>query len=451
MQHFHKVMMQSNPMLDLKTLTSGQAFADQFGLQNGQRITLCVGQLCKELTFIINNREVSAQVLEIHPKIFHATGMPENFVCGIICEENRIRLGPFIGVMADRSTDPNRPYRDQSLFISQLINEANEIGAVCFAFSAGDIDFKNRIIKGCTFHKKGWLQKSYPFPDVIYVRYKGHSLKKNDIRNRLIKAGCKFINPALMGKWQSYKILSRQESFRRYLPDTRLFDFQGLDKMMAKYSGVYLKPVAGSQGKDIIKVKKLKNSQYTCQYRKNERIIRKTFGTASNLHLTIKKMIGRQAYIMQEQINLIKISGGPADIRVLVQKNEKGSWMVTGKAGRIGSNGSITSNISSGGKACKVNELLAGHFPDMQDQQRIDQEINSLSLEAAETIDKHFESLGELGIDIGLDQDGRLWFIEANLKPARKVFNLIGAVQTRLLSVQRPLQYARWLAGFEKQ
>jgi hypothetical protein len=53
-----------------------------------------------------------------------------------------------------------------------------------------------------------------------------------------------------------------------------------------------------------------------------------------------------------------------------------------------------------------------------------------------------------MGVDIGIDKGGQVWFIEANLRPARQVFTLIGEKKTRLLSVKRPMLYCRYLAGF---
>jgi hypothetical protein len=38
--------------------------------------------------------------------------------------------------------------------------------------------------------------------------------------------------------------------------------------------------------------------------------------------------------------------------------------------------------------------------------------------------------------------------IEANLKPARSIFNLLEDYETRILSVRRPIEYAFFMAGF---
>jgi hypothetical protein len=161
--------------------------------------------------------------------------------------------------------------------------------------------------------------------------------------------------------------------------------------------------------------------------------------------------MGRRRYIVQQRIHLLRVNGNITDVRILVQKDENGLWTVTGKACRVGRLGSITSNISGGGCGHRVPHVLARHFSDPQVRTRIIQEIDYLALEAARVLENDISSIGELGIDIGIDTHGKLWFIEANLKPARKVFILIGAKSTRRASVMKPMQYSRYLAGFRPE
>ena len=450
MQQFLKVKITGNNQTDQKHLEAGSEIADQLGLHNDQVISFCVGQSCIQLN--VKRKKIIAQQFNLNPNLLKMVGILEEREYGIMRKANQIHIGPVIGIMADNSGDSQRPFRDQSFFISQLIKQGREIGAICFAFSANDINFTAGKIQGLSYNNKTWKPNNYPFPDVIYARYKGHSFRKNDIRNKLLKAGCKFINPALLGKWKSYKILSENAALQAYLPDTRMIkSFKDVEEMLKKYRVVYMKPVAGSQGENIIRVSQARNSNlYKYQYQQNKRSIKGTAHSINELQLNLKKVMGRQSYIVQQQIKLLRIQGGLVDMRVMVQKNESGHWAVTGKVCRIGKSGSITSNISSGGSACEVNELLALRFTDPQHVARISAEIDYLALQAALGIEKHYTPIGELGIDIGLDQDARLWFIEANLKPARKVFSLIGASATRLLSVQRPLLYARYLAGYQE-
>nr|MBO2476611.1 hypothetical protein [Bacillota bacterium] len=58
-------------------------------------------------------------------------------------------------------------------------------------------------------------------------------------------------------------------------------------------------------------------------------------------------------------------------------------------------------------------------------------------------------TVGELGLDLGIDRLGRIWLIEVNSKPFLQMTREAGSPHILGLSVQRPLRFARYLAGFE--
>jgi glutathione synthase/RimK-type ligase-like ATP-grasp enzyme len=225
-------------------------------------------------------------------------------------------------------------------------------------------------------------------------------------------------------------------------------NFQMVESMLKQHQTVYVKPVFGSQGRRIIRISRTGGHSFTYQYQIKDRLVKKTVYQLAELERKLKPLMGKLTYIIQQEIKLLKNQGSVVDMRVMVQKNERGKWGVSGKAFRIGKTGGITSNLSNGGKACEIQGILAQHFHDPLEVERIVREVDFLALAAAQSIEKYRFPIGELGIDIGVDQDGRIWFIEANLKPARKVFSLIGDQETRLLTVQRPILFARYLAGF---
>jgi hypothetical protein len=205
-------------------------------------------------------------------------------------------------------------------------------------------------------------------------------------------------------------------------------------------------------GRNIIRVLKRKNSNiYEYQYQVNSQTRLGTSNGLNRLRQGLGRFIGKRGYIVQRRINLLRVNGGIVDVRILVQKDHTGLWSITGQACRIGRRGSITSNISSGGSASKVQTVVAKSFTDPMQRERILTEINYLALEAAHVLEANTSCMGELGIDIGIDQNGKIWFIEANLRPARKVFTLINEPATRFKSLQKPLLYAHYLAGFRQE
>ncbi|MGZ4135856.1 MAG: YheC/YheD family protein, partial [Tumebacillaceae bacterium] len=54
--------------------------------------------------------------------------------------------------------------------------------------------------------------------------------------------------------------------------------------------------------------------------------------------------------------------------------------------------------------------------------------------------------IGELGLDLGLDESGRIWVIEVNAKPWKKPNIAEGEWKNlALLAFQRPVQFATYL------
>jgi hypothetical protein len=355
--------------------------------------------------------------------------------------------------MLDSGIDKNRPYAGQSSFISQLITLGTAIGQICFAFSSNNVNFIRKNIYGYTYGKGGWKRGIFPIPDVVYPREAGNSKAKLLMRKKMQSLGCKFINPPLIGKWESHKILSEHHTLSRFIPNTCLAtNFNQVERMLKKHGAVYLKPIAGSKGRNIIRViMREKSNLYDYQYQKNSQSCIGTSKGINSLRNRLMKYMGNRTYIVQRRIDLLRIDGSIADVRIIVQKDHTGQWSITGQACRIGRKGSITSNISSGGRASKVETVVAQSFADPLQRERILKDINYLALEAAHVLEAKTSSMGELGIDIGIDQEGVVWFIEANLRPARRVFTLINEPATRFKSIQKPLLYARYLAGFSQE
>ena len=95
--------------------------------------------------------------------------------------------------------------------------------------------------------------------------------------------------------------------------------------------------------------------------------------------------------------------------------------------------------------------VLQARFHSEEKVNEIIETIRTVALEAARTLENSIGPVGEMGVDIGVDRDGHIWFIEANLKPGRQVFSLLRQTRTRMMTIYKPLLYARYLAGFQEK
>lgn len=356
------------------------------------------------------------------------------------------RSSAVVGIMTEIRGQGERLFGPQDQFLRELLQAGDELGQLCYVFVPEDIDFATRQIQGRRWLNGRWVRRAYTFPDVIYPRDFGFSPAKRRLRQRLTEQGCKFTSPMIIGKWRSWQLLSAYPRLRRYLPETRLWDGEEeLRRMLSEYATLYIKPVDGSQGRNIMRVHKRGDRAYEVRYNRGDGSRRLLCGSVTALYAQLKRIMRARPYIMQEEIRLLRLQGGIVDVRVLAQKDGTARWRITGKACRVGQSGSITSNISGGGRAHAVAEVLDVFFPEAKCA-AIMKELDELALAVVEHLERHMETVGEMGIDIGVDVSGRLWFIEANLRPARYVFVQLGDKQTRLLAVRRPMEFAQYLA-----
>lgn len=449
MQNYYRPVLEATHV-DNGVLRLSSRHAEALNLSNHTTTYLHAGQSRLQIIISISDSDKNTNIFYLSSAVLKKLRLHSGRSYGVSVQPDGIHLGPIVGIMAQSYKESDKPFGMQSFFIKQLITAAREIGEVAYGFCPSSVNWDNKTIAGYTWAQNRWVRGIFSLPDVVYPRESGYSPYNRQVRKRLEAQGCKFLNPSLIGKWQTYQILSEHPLLKNYLPDTLLLrDFRSVERMLSQYHAVYMKPVAGSKGRNIIKVnRKSGSSGYRYQYQLNNQMYDGSASSMVGLRSSLQRVMGNQTYIVQKQINLLRSEGSILDVRVMTQKDHTGVFTITGKACRIGRPGSITSNISSGGHGQKLEFILNHHFTELEQRERIVNEIDSVALEAARALDEKLGKIGELGIDIGIDSEGRIWFIEANLRPARQVFLLIGETGVRKDSILKPLLYCRYLAGF---
>jgi glutathione synthase/RimK-type ligase-like ATP-grasp enzyme len=159
--------------------------------------------------------------------------------------------------------------------------------------------------------------------------------------------------------------------------------------------------------------------------------------------------VSLSGYLVQPEINLIRLNGRICDVRVLVQRDADGEWHITGIGVRAGQAGSVVSNLHGGGKALRLEGVLQKTLgADSAKIERIKTEVEEIALRVGRVLAHATKCLGELGVDIGIDTQGRVWIIEANSRTGRATFRRAGMRDAAQLADRRPLLFAQYLAGF---
>lgn len=357
------------------------------------------------------------------------------------------RQGVLLGIGARRFVGG---FGEQSSYLRGLIMMASRMGMRAFVFEPGSIDFENRTIRGWAYGKRGWFRKQYPWPDVIYDRVWGISSAQKDRYDadlaRLWTQGrVPSFNPRFEGKLELHQIMAESLDLIPHLPRTLALDEDNVELLGREFPTLFVKPVHGRQGKRISLCVKTKDG-----WRIKRRL--KDGSTRLSLARTPAQLVthcaGRSSpntFLVQQGLDLVRVAGGTVDIRVIAQRDKSGTWSVTGIGARVGAKGGFVSNLHAGGRAYSLKQLCQHRSIRMSSRQLASQ-ISRLVLTTVNHLTNHLPFLGEVGLDIGLDTDGRLWILEVNRQPGRALFARARLYKSWRLSRVRIIQFASYLA-----
>ncbi|MFE3577541.1 YheC/YheD family protein [Lysinibacillus sp. NPDC059133] len=318
-------------------------------------------------------------------------------------------------------------------------------GAQFFYFTPKSVDFDKRSIRGKVYENGDWHEKMMPFPDVIYNAGSPEKLSvSKDIIEKL-KKEIPFTTHSIGNKWNVMKRLKEAKEFDKYLiPSEVVENVDLLHKFMAFYKKVVFKPIDGRKGKGIYFISKVGRTNF--EVKKDRET---TFCTQSQLDELIRGQLSTGTFIVQPYIQSKTKSGQIYDFRLHVQKNGEGEWVITTVYPRIAPNGSIIPNINNGGYTNYLDPFLEQEFKEeAYDVRRM---LEHFSLTLAQHLDEiqmaqFGEVIDEIGIDVGLDEQRKIWMYEVNWRPGCPP-----AFYLELDVVINTIRYAMYLAKNQKQ
>ncbi|NEW06803.1 YheC/YheD family protein [Paenibacillus sp. SYP-B3998] len=220
-----------------------------------------------------------------------------------------------------------------------------------------------------------------------------------------------------IGKMIKHKELLQRPALRKYLPETHWISPARTLRMIRSYSSIFIKPNKGSGGTGIIRAKRIRNVyEVGCGQR------RKMVGPASLYRAIQSFQKPSQRYLVQRGLQLGRYKGSIFDVRIYMQK-PKSRWVISGMAARVAAPNRFVTNYHKGGHGESLDKVLLHLFGN--ERRKVNDrlsKISDLSYSIATTINEH-HSIRELGIDLGIEKSGRIWFIEANSKPGHMLFS----------------------------
>ncbi|HYF94711.1 MAG TPA: YheC/YheD family protein [Symbiobacteriaceae bacterium] len=351
-----------------------------------------------------------------------------------------------LGLLMQRWSAPERPFGNLTPFARTVSRLAEEEGVSVLVIDPDDVDLRRGRVKGLRLRPGGgWVPAGGTLPDVVWNRYFRHD--REGLLQGLQRKGVMPINEIGLNKWEAYRLLQTDPILQEHLPETCLLrNGEELKEMTDRYPVVYLKPVAGSVGRGIIRATARPTGLTRLEY-VSTRTGLPTVAEASPKQLGRWATVRKGSYIVQRGLDLAVFYGRSADIRVLMQKDGDGCWQLTGMGARVAAAGRFTSNLHTGGSGVPLGLLSEAVFPtDPDRREKLGPELKALAFRTAGLVESTLGAMGELGLDFGVDRKGNIWYIEQNAQPGRTLFQLLGREDLSELAHRRPIQYARHLA-----
>jgi len=438
----------------------GLKAAQQWNLSAGQQVEIKAG-MCKSKVRVNVSQDINDEHLAVSNSVLNTLNLPNQLSITIYYNSTSrcLCLGPIVGLYAIRQKNKIHPYGEINSLLQELQLAGIQKGSLVYVFSPQSITLGNPTLYGYyyDFTKKHWYGRKFPIPDVVYDRILSRTLqKKSEVkatRRFLLEVpSVHYFNQGYLDKWSVHKSLVTNPVIKNYLPETHLCKgMLDVIYMLAKYRQIYIKPASGSHGLGICWVTKA-NPGYFGHYI-NWHGEESAF-KASNirqLSAILSRFIGRRKYLVQQGLHLAYKNEKPADIRVLMQKNSEGLWKFTTFVARLAADGSRVSNFEHGGSLVSVYKLLKNSTNSKKTNYKAQKTtlINFSKSVCKQLEDSMQIDFAELGLDMAVDVNGRLWLIEVNSRPARDLTTEGQRVpQSARLSVRRIIDYAAWLSGF---
>lgn len=370
-------------------------------------------------------------------------------------ERNAIRFGPFVAVYCNYNGNSKKPFASITDLLKDMAFISKEMRIPFYVISMGGLREMTKTAVCWVYDEAEdkWLRDEYPWPDfcirkTISIPQKWRWTAKAE--SQWIKRECALLYRPLGSKFNVYQLLSKDPAILPHLPKTgKLHSLENVLTMLEQFPVLYIKPSRGTQGKSVYRFsRQILPGVVRIEFRQGEFTRAATVNLADKAAWFRKHFLSRQEFLVQQGICLLADrQGRPADFRWLLQKDGSGIWKITARVARLGQKGSVTTNVSTGADVLDAADFLAQAGFSPHKIASMIRATDNLAFLIVRRLEQHVGPMGELGIDFGLDREGCIWLIEVNPNPGRKMLKLLDP-KVRALSLQRPLEYARYTVGF---
>ncbi|UOQ46790.1 YheC/YheD family protein [Gracilibacillus caseinilyticus] len=300
-----------------------------------------------------------------------------------------------LGVLVHRAP---QQLNNERLF-QEMARIGHTLGFETILFSYQQVASTSNSLTGFVW-KNQWKAMHTEIPPVIYNRIPNRKLEAHvmvkHVKQYLTTTSIIF-NPDFFHKWQVYETLISDDRVNYLLPDTTFHpSIETLEQKLEQHP-VYVQAYQENASQPVY-LEKITETEFFVS-RKNEQT------TFSDLTKLCKQYFrdGLPRYVVQDAVDLQHHQQNPAYLRAYVQRDR--TWQLT----------------LLYGKDTLTNTLIPVHH---LINKNMTQKIKKMAITIAKVLEHKFNGeIGELGFDIGLDNEQRLWLLEVHAKPTWYVFD----------------------------
>ncbi|MCL6487967.1 MAG: YheC/YheD family protein [Alicyclobacillus mali] len=288
-----------------------------------------------------------------------------------------------------------------------------------------------------------WEPASLRFPDVIYENVYVHLAVKGysaALRAQARRRGVPLFNPMLPGKWQMVGFLRRAQ-LHHLVPETEMLTTaDALWRALERWRIVYVKPSGGYGGVNVHRLELLADGHVRMRADRRGGRVRAWERVVDRRRLAdfVQSLRGR--YLVQRGLRLFRVNGRRVDFRVVLHRDHQGEWQLIGIVPKMAAPDGVVTNIIAGGERWTLEKLESAAKREGKEVPVGDLVRAAKSI--AEALSRRYETVGLVGFDMAVEEDGHVWMIEMNPKPARSLLDR--SMLEKLAACQAG--FAHWLA-----
>lgn len=291
-----------------------------------------------------------------------------------------------------------------------------------------------------------FAHRTVVFDSLYLAELKPCSRDLKVMRRKLERLRVPFFNPAVPSKDVIYRTLERADLGPGMIPFTC---YQVTPRivigMLGEHERLWLKPVTGSGGRNIVFVRRRPNHRY-------EVIAERLYGKSVKREMDqaeftrfLSSAGTRRRLLLQEDVPLLETADGrKVDFRVTLARDVSGDWGVVAVTRRTAAPGSVLTNYHAGGQIQSLTSMTKDARRALSEVGLAERHLSALrqvAVAAARQLTVDSPTLGLLGIDIGCVESGRPYVYDCNARPGRDILTDVEVADT----MHRVAGYARYL------